>query len=300
VLRGTFREAGAHKQRYSQLPASPFRLGTRMCPDDRGGGLSINNDTWSTIGHTTTAGTDATAATSATAATTTATISTPATSSKTPKLAKTNPTTTAATTTAATTTTPATSSRLAKANPGTTAAANAKTPAKNSPASKPLPPIKTPVASKKPAPEDDKPRLSKRQKKKLRAEESEVKEGGSTPSRSQKKGPVLMPSGLQYEDTLVGKGDVATKGNRLQMRYKGTLATGQVFDSNMPRGRPFAFKLGAGEVIRGWDEGLQGMRVGGKRTLKIPSALGYGSRGAGPKIPPNANLTFEVELVSKS
>jgi len=216
---------------------------------------------------------------------------TPVANSSTPTSTSTTSTTTTTTTTLA-----------SKPQPTTTPAT--KTPAKNNnvtPSSKPPPQAsKTSVESKTPAADNDKPRLSKRQKKKLRAEENEKKEGGSAPPQSQRKGPVTLPSGLQYEDTLVGKGAVATKGNRLQMRYKGSLATGQVFDSNMPRGRPFSFKLGAGEVIRGWDEGLQGMRVGGKRTLKIPSALGYGSRGAGPKIPPNANLTFEVELISKS
>jgi FKBP-type peptidyl-prolyl cis-trans isomerase len=231
----------------------------------------------------------------------------------TPVTSSATPTTTATTATTATTpaptnsnfppkpTVPVSSSSSSSAAASKSPAKNnsaSKTPAKNGVTTKPATTpqaSKTPVPAKSPATEDDKPRLSKRQKKKLRAEETESKEGGPTP----KKGPVKLPSGLQYEDTLVGKGAVATKGNRLQMRYKGTLATGQVFDSNMPRGRPFTFKLGAGEVIRGWDEGLQGMRVGGKRTLKIPSALGYGSRGAG-KIPPNANLTFEVELISKS
>jgi FKBP-type peptidyl-prolyl cis-trans isomerase len=218
-------------------------------------------------------------------------------------------TTTPATTTTATTATATnTASKTPKSKTPVTTTSNnvaaTKTPAKNNgaatPATKPLPPIKTPVASKTPSAEDDKPRLSKRQKKKLRAEEGEKKEGGSAPQSQKKRGMVSLPSGLQYEDTVVGRGAVATKGNKLQMRYKGSLATGQVFDSNMPRGRPFTFRLGAGEVIRGWDEGLQGMRVGGKRTLKIPSALGYGARGAGAKIPPNANLTFEVELIGRN
>jgi len=247
--------------------------------------------------------------TTITTTTTTTTAASATTSKNTPKPTTTptastpKPTTTSAPSSSAATKTPAKQNNNNKstATPGAKPLPQqAKTPQAQppkTPQAKTPPATKTPNTAKSAAAEDDKPRLSKQQKKKLRAEENEKKEGA--PSHSQKKGPIQLPSGLQYEDTLVGKGAVATKGNRLQMRYQGTLATGQIFDSNMPRGRPFSFKLGAGEVIRGWDEGLQGMRVGGKRTLKIPAALGYGSRGAG-KIPPNANLTFEVELISKS
>jgi len=83
------------------------------------------------------------------------------------------------------------------------------------------------------------------------------------------------------------------------VRYRGVLTqSGTEFDSNMPRGKPFRFTLGAGDVIRGWDLGLAGMKVGGKRRLVIPAHLGYGSRGAPPEIPPNSSLTFDVELLS--
>lgn len=108
-------------------------------------------------------------------------------------------------------------------------------------------------------------------------------------------------SGLQYEDTTVGNGDEAKAGRTCVMHYTGWLwkdgAKGSKFDSSLDRGQPFSFKLGAGQVIRGWDEGVAGIKVGGKRTLLIPSALGYGARGAGGVIPPNATLLFEVELL---
>ena len=114
-----------------------------------------------------------------------------------------------------------------------------------------------------------------------------------------------QPSGLQYEDTVTGSGAEATAGQRVRVHYTGWLhdpaATdqrGRKFDSSKDRGQPFAFGLGAGEVIRGWDEGVQGMRVGGTRVLTIPAALGYGARGAGGVIPPNATLVFEVELLA--
>lgn len=109
------------------------------------------------------------------------------------------------------------------------------------------------------------------------------------------------PSGLQYEDTVVGQGDVAKSGQYVQVHYTGWLFNngeqGAKFDSSKDRGQLFAFPLGAGHVIRGWDEGVQGMAVGGTRRLVIPPELGYGSRGAGGVIPPNATLLFEVELL---
>ncbi len=108
-------------------------------------------------------------------------------------------------------------------------------------------------------------------------------------------------SGLQYEDTNVGTGATASPGRKCVMHYTGWLwvndAKGSKFDSSRDHGSPFTFKLGAGQVIRGWDEGVSGMKVGGKRTLLIPPGLGYGARGAGGVIPPNATLLFEVELV---
>ncbi len=110
-------------------------------------------------------------------------------------------------------------------------------------------------------------------------------------------GEVTMPSGLKYVDLKVGDGTVAESGMTASVHYTGWLTDGTKFDSSLDRGQPFAFKLGAGQVIRGWDEGVKGMRVGGKRKLTIPPDLGYGSAGAGGLIPPNATLVFDVELV---
>jgi FKBP-type peptidyl-prolyl cis-trans isomerase len=109
------------------------------------------------------------------------------------------------------------------------------------------------------------------------------------------------PSGLQYEDTVPGTGATAAAGQRVRVHYTGWLwqdgQQGRKFDSSKDRGEPFSFRLGAGEVIGGWDEGVQGMQVGGTRVLIIPPALGYGARGASGVIPPNATLKFEVELL---
>jgi FKBP-type peptidyl-prolyl cis-trans isomerase FkpA len=113
------------------------------------------------------------------------------------------------------------------------------------------------------------------------------------------------PSGLQYEDTTPGTGAEAVSGKRVRVHYTGWLydptadnSRGKKFDSSKDRGQPFAFGLGGGEVIRGWDEGVAGMLVGGTRVLTIPPELGYGARGAGGVIPPNATLVFEVELIA--
>jgi FKBP-type peptidyl-prolyl cis-trans isomerase FkpA len=110
------------------------------------------------------------------------------------------------------------------------------------------------------------------------------------------------PSGLQYEDTVTGSGDVAKAGQRVTVHYTGWLyndgVQGAKFDSSKDRNDPFVFPLGAGHVIKGWDEGVQGMAVGSTRRLVIPAALGYGARGAGGVIPPNATLLFEVELLA--
>ncbi len=108
---------------------------------------------------------------------------------------------------------------------------------------------------------------------------------------------VKMPSGLKYVDRVVGTGDEAVAGKTVNVHYTGWLENGKQFDSSVDRGQPFSFPLGAGRVIKGWDEGVQGMKVGGKRKLTIPSDLGYGSRGAGGVIPPNATLIFDVELL---
>jgi FKBP-type peptidyl-prolyl cis-trans isomerase FkpA len=108
-------------------------------------------------------------------------------------------------------------------------------------------------------------------------------------------------SGLEYDDTVIGAGDLASKGQSVTVHYTGWLyqdgQQGSKFDSSKDRRDPFVFSLGAGMVIRGWDEGVAGMRVGGTRVLIIPAALGYGARGAGGVIPPNATLKFEVELL---
>jgi len=115
------------------------------------------------------------------------------------------------------------------------------------------------------------------------------------------------PAGLQFEDRVTGEGDTARAGQRVSVHYTGwllrreddgSLVRGKKFDSSKDRRQPFRFHLAGGEVIRGWDEGVQGMQVGGTRLLVIPPELGYGARGAGGVIPPNATLLFEVELLS--
>jgi peptidylprolyl isomerase len=112
---------------------------------------------------------------------------------------------------------------------------------------------------------------------------------------------VTTPSGLKYQDAKEGTGPSPKNGQKCSMHYTGWLwendAKGKKFDSSVDRGQPFEFRIGQGEVIRGWDEGVATMKVGGKRTLIIPPALGYGSRGAAGVIPPNATLLFEVELL---
>jgi FKBP-type peptidyl-prolyl cis-trans isomerase len=105
------------------------------------------------------------------------------------------------------------------------------------------------------------------------------------------------PSGLKYVDLVDGTGEEAHQGHHVKVHYTGWLKDGRKFDSSVDRGQPFEFALGAGRVIKGWDEGVAGMKVGGKRKLIIPPDLGYGARGAGGVIPPNAELTFDVELL---
>ena len=116
---------------------------------------------------------------------------------------------------------------------------------------------------------------------------------------------ISTPSGLQYDDTVAGSGATAASGQRVKVHYTGWLhdaaspdGRGRKFDSSKDRGDPFSFALGAGQVIGGWDEGVEGMQVGGTRVLLSPPELGYGARGAGGVIPPNATLVFEVDLLS--
>jgi FKBP-type peptidyl-prolyl cis-trans isomerase len=108
---------------------------------------------------------------------------------------------------------------------------------------------------------------------------------------------VTTKSGLKYVELKVGDGDEAKAGTQVKVHYTGWLENGMKFDSSVDRGQAFGFKLGAGQVIKGWDEGVAGMKVGGKRKLIIPSELGYGKRGAGATIPPDSTLIFEVELL---
>jgi FKBP-type peptidyl-prolyl cis-trans isomerase FkpA len=112
--------------------------------------------------------------------------------------------------------------------------------------------------------------------------------------------PITTPSGLTIEDTVVGAGATASAGRDIIVHYAGWLADGTQFDSSKEKQDPFEFTLGKKEVIDGWEEGLRGMKVGGTRKLVIPPQLAYGADGAGDTIPPNATLTFEVELLSVS
>ena len=109
--------------------------------------------------------------------------------------------------------------------------------------------------------------------------------------------PTKTPSGLEYWDIKVGTGPIAQKGQKVKVHYTGWLTSGKKFDSSADAGRPFPFTLGAGEVIKGWDEGVAGMKVGGKRQLKIPPPLAYGERGYPGAIQPNSTLIFDVELL---
>jgi FKBP-type peptidyl-prolyl cis-trans isomerase len=123
---------------------------------------------------------------------------------------------------------------------------------------------------------------------------------GKAKAKAEKKGEtkvVTTASGLKIEDQKVGSGAEAVAGKTVSVHYTGTLTNGTKFDSSRDRGQPFSFGLGQGQVIKGWDEGVAGMKVGGKRKLTIPPELGYGSRGAGGVIPPGATLLFDVELL---
>jgi len=109
--------------------------------------------------------------------------------------------------------------------------------------------------------------------------------------------PITTSSGLKYWEIKKGTGPAAVNGKTVRVHYTGWLADGKEFDSSLDAGEPIEFVLGSGRVIKGWDEGIAGMKVGGKRQLRIPPELGYGSRGAGSAIPPNATLIFDVQLV---
>jgi peptidylprolyl isomerase len=120
----------------------------------------------------------------------------------------------------------------------------------------------------------------------------------TTQKHTEKENVITTASGLQYEDIVVGTGDSPVKGKTVTVHYTGTLANGKKFDSSVDRNQPFEFVIGIGQVIKGWDEGVMSMKVGGRRRLTIPPELGYGARGAGGIIPPNAPLIFDVELLA--
>ena len=129
---------------------------------------------------------------------------------------------------------------------------------------------------------------------------SSLNRGKATSSPLDTSGMTTIASGLQYKDLVVGKGQEAKPGDAVSVHYTGWLTDGTKFDSSVDRGQPFEFTIGIGQVIQGWDEGVAGMKVGGKRKLLIPPALGYGVSGAGNTIPPNATLIFDVELLAIS
>ncbi len=118
-----------------------------------------------------------------------------------------------------------------------------------------------------------------------------------TPAKKKMSEPITTPSGLKYVETTVGTGAVPQKGQTVEVHYTGTLENGKKFDSSRDRNQTFKFQIGEGQVIKGWDEGLSTMKVGGRRQLTIPAELGYGSRSPGAGIPPNAVLLFDVELI---
>ncbi|CAO3610218.1 unnamed protein product [Cunninghamella blakesleeana] len=147
------------------------------------------------------------------------------------------------------------------------------------------------------APKKTKVEQKKADEKKPKAEEKKPKVDEKKPAKQEQKKVNKLPNGLIVEDVKVGDGQNVRNGARIGMRYIGKLTNGKVFDKNTS-GKPFSFRLGAGEVIKGWDQGILGMKLGGERKLTIPAPLAYGKRGAPPQIPPNATLVFEIKLVS--
>ncbi len=130
------------------------------------------------------------------------------------------------------------------------------------------------------------------------ATETAANEGGeTTEGTAVDENAITTESGLQYVDYTVGDGASPKAGDMVTVHYTGSLTDGTKFDSSVDRGQPFQFKIGVGQVIKGWDEGVMSMAIGGKRKLIIPPELGYGARGAGGVIPPNATLLFDVELL---
>ncbi|SAM06743.1 hypothetical protein [Absidia glauca] len=157
------------------------------------------------------------------------------------------------------------------------------------------------AAEKEEAAKQDKKRAAEPAKeeptKKQKVEEKKPKVEEKKPKQQEKKQVTKLPSGLIIEDIKVGEGANVRSGARIGMRYIGKLTNGKVFDKNVS-GKPFNFRLGAGEVIKGWDQGIVGMKLGGERKLTIPAPLAYGKRGAPPQIPGNATLVFEIKLVA--
>jgi FKBP-type peptidyl-prolyl cis-trans isomerase len=143
----------------------------------------------------------------------------------------------------------------------------------------------------------EEPAKTAKAEKKAQKKAKSKDEGQGAPKEKEEGKMVTTPSGLKYTDLKVGTGASPRTGQRVKVHYTGTLKDGKKFDSSLDRNEPFTFVIGMGQVIKGWDEGVMSMKVGGKRKLVIPPNLGYGERGAGGVIPPNAELHFEVELL---